>query len=211
MAEERETGKGPGCKVCLRCGKLVAAADKFCVSCGANLLAPPAPGQAGAVLPRDFRGVPPAYLPSRQPLAAGYPPSPARAAGHLLFSAKRGTNPVIPAPQAGPPRRHLPAQAMQEAKQPLPRPPLPPLRARKARTGGKAEDLAVASVISGIAGFTILPFVAAAAAIITGSMALKGMRSGAASAGEALAMTGIALGVAGIIVAAVLVVLLLVL
>lgn len=57
MDGEDRAGNGGGCRVCLRCGKLVPEGDAFCTSCGSSLKGAPLPGVQGSVAPGEFEAM----------------------------------------------------------------------------------------------------------------------------------------------------------
>lgn len=61
------------------------------------------------------------------------------------------------------------------------------------------STLAIVSLVSGILGWTLLPFVGSIAAIITGHMARKEIRQNPALDGDVMAVIGLVLGWASVI------------
>ena len=61
------------------------------------------------------------------------------------------------------------------------------------------STLAIVSLVSGILGWTLLPFVGSIAAIITGHMARKDIRQNPALDGDVMAVIGLVLGWASVI------------
>jgi len=67
---------------------------------------------------------------------------------------------------------------------------MPPLPIQK-----KDSGLAIASMVSGLVGWTFLPFIGAVVAIITGHLAKKEIRdSGGAIGGDGMALAGLIMG-----------------
>jgi hypothetical protein len=56
------------------------------------------------------------------------------------------------------------------------------------------SSLAIISLVAGILGWTLLPFLGSVGAIITGHMARKEIRRNPALSGDGLALTGLILG-----------------
>lgn len=216
MSGEREEKAVGGCVACLFCGKLASFGDKFCNSCGNYLLAPPVPGRAGAAPCREFRGIPPAFFPAGRPPVVGYPLPQVPAAAYPPGDTPRVARPVPPPPLAAPvaggpqPPPAVTGAARSGWGRPAPPPSGTPAYRPPGRESKKAQDLATASVFCGIAGLTLLPVIAAAAAVVTGIMALSRLGSSQQPVeGEGLAAVGIILGAAGLAAAAILLVLLL--
>ena len=63
----------------------------------------------------------------------------------------------------------------------------------------QTSTLAIVSLVSGILGWTLLPFVGSIAAIITGHMARKEIRQNPALDGDVMAVIGLVLGWASVI------------
>ena len=61
------------------------------------------------------------------------------------------------------------------------------------------STLAIVSLVSGILGWTLLPFVGSIAAIVTGHMARKEIRQNLALDGDVMAVIGLVLGWASVI------------
>jgi len=174
MVEYDDKDRGDGLKACLRCGKLVSGADSFCNSCGADLKASPVPGQAGAVDPADFGGPRQVYTPPSQYTGPGAAPAPpSYPAGGYTAAAQ-----AYPSYQ-GPPPPYYPAVF-------------------KAR---RTDELAIISLICGIGSFAVFPLLPAIAAIILGLVSRDRIRSSPETLeGEGMALTGIILGIANLVI-----------
>ena len=160
-----------GYKACLRCGKLVPAGSSFCTSCGADLKADPVAGLQGAVRPGDFT-------------ASGV-----------------GAPAFIPAPPAAP-AGTAPAAAPYPAYPPPPHYPSPTYFRPYAcgYTARQTDNLAVFSLVCALASFVILPLIPAVVAIALGYAARERIRnSGGTLEGGGLAIAGILLGIANMV------------
>jgi hypothetical protein len=169
-----------GYKVCLKCGKVVSASDVFCVSCGADLKGEPRPGEAGAVDPDLFKGTSPQFAtPAAQPYGT--------AAGAYPPNPVAGQQAAVAYPPPG--------------GVAVPPPYPPPFAVRK------NDDMAVISLVCGIASFFIIPLFPAMAAIVLGYLSRDRIRkSEGRLEGESLALAGVILGVINVVLVAVLIV-----
>jgi hypothetical protein len=161
-----------GVKACLNCGKLVSPNESFCTSCGSNLKSPPQPGQAGSVDPANFKG-----SGAKPPPPAGYtypaPTQPPTAATIGGQTPAPGTSPVYQGPPAP---QYMPGFVTR-----------------------KTDELAIVSLICGVASFVILPLLPAIAAIILGVMSRDHIRKSMGRLeGEGLAITGLILGIVNV-------------
>ncbi len=168
-----EPGKS-GHKACLRCGKIMAAEASFCNTCGADLRAAPVPGMQGAVDPYDFRGFgAPGAAPgmAARPAAYSVPPPPSMG----VVAQRAQTVPLRTTTAAG--RPYVPGYER-----------------------GKTDGLAIVSITCAIASFVVLPFIAAIAAIATGSASRERIRkSEGRLEGDGLALAGILVGVLNLV------------
>jgi hypothetical protein len=198
--KEGEGGKDrEGYAVCLRCGKLVPAAGSFCTACGADLKAPPSPGREGSTDVESFRNsrqpgnAPPVpYPPLYQPSPPNYRESvPAQQQPYAGCQGPRQYQP--PSPGYGEPQAAVTQQPY--AGHPEPQQLQPLTRARR-----KTDEIALASLLCGVASFILLPLIPAVAAIILGYMSRDRIRRSRGSLeGEGLAVAGIVMGIVNIV------------
>lgn len=110
--------------------------------------------------------------------------------------------PPPPAPGAYPP----PPAYAQQGQQPYAYGQAAPYGASPYTAGPKTNGLAITSLVSSIAAFVVLPFLASIVGVITGHIALKQLRTsgengrGMALAGVIVGWVGVALGILGILI-----------
>jgi Domain of unknown function (DUF4190) len=162
-------------KACQNCGKLVSSTESFCTSCGTNLKLPPQPGQPGAVDPADFKG-------------AGSGPVPPPAYPYPAYT-QPYSPPVVGGPQV--PGVYPPYQGVQKPYY------------STGYLARKTDEMAIVSLICGVASFVIFPLLPAIAAIILGVMSRDRIRKNPGNLeGEGLALTGLILGIVNVVIIA---------
>ncbi|WP_426183334.1 DUF4190 domain-containing protein [Microbacterium sp. TWP3-1-2b2] len=151
------------------------------------------------------------YAGSAQP----YPGAPAQNAP--VYPAPAAQQPRPPAPpavgghqQAQLAQSYPPQQPYAAPQQPYASPQQPYASGQPYAAPLPTSGLAVASLVTGIAGivlsFAVFPLLASLAAIVTGHMALKQTRQGSGIGGRGMAIAGLILGYVGVAILALIVI-----
>jgi len=163
---------------CPKCGAPNEEDDEFCGNCGATLR----PGD----LPKD---------PTKAVVDPSATESEAVQAAGVEAEAKAGTENWAGLSQNQPAPAPVPAGVPQLLPPPPPPPPASRSGAAQATPAIATSGLAIAALVMGIGGLTILPLVGSVLAIIFGYMARRDIRQRPGElTGEGMAMAGIVMG-----------------
>ena len=168
-----------GCRVCLRCGKLMPAEASFCNSCGSYMKAEPVLGWQGSAEPAFFRG-----------LYAGLPVTGAKQTAAHAAEPAAGRPAAAAAGTSAASFQATPSSAAPQVSHAYP----------AGYTQPQTDIMSIISLICAIASF-VIPLIPAVAAISLGSTSRERIReSGGKLTGENIAMSGIILGTVNIVI-----------